>query len=394
MSKQDGSGAAGHRRAASTTPPRTILHVDMDAFFASVELLEHPELRGKPVIVGHDSPRSVVTAATYEARRYGVNSAMPMAVALRRCPQAIVLEPHFERYTHYSQQRDGDASTTSPRWSNRSASTRRSSTSRAPAPARHARGEIGDATPRAGASPRRACTARSARPPPSSSPSSRRSAPSPTGCWWCRRRDTLGFLHPLPITALWGVGGKTEEVLGAPRAAHGRRRRRRRRSTMLTTRHRRGRRPKPARTRLGPRSAARDARARGEERRPRGHVRDSTSPTADRSARELLALSDDRSAVRLRAAGVAGAHRRAQAALRRLHDDHPLAHARRADRPRPAHLRGGRAALYDAGRPRAARPVRLIGVRVEQLPGRRRRRLGLWDDDEATGARPSTRSTP
>lgn len=70
----------------------------MDAFFASVELLERPDLRGRPVIVGHVGARSVVTAATYEARRYGVNSAMPMAVALRRCPQAVVLEPHMERY--------------------------------------------------------------------------------------------------------------------------------------------------------------------------------------------------------------------------------------------------------------------------------------------------------
>ncbi len=102
MSKQDGRG-----RQVSAEPvsdlTATILHVDMDAFYASVELLERPELAGKPVIVGHRSQRSVVTAATYEARKYGVNSAMPMAVALRRCPQAIVLEPHFERYSHYSQ---------------------------------------------------------------------------------------------------------------------------------------------------------------------------------------------------------------------------------------------------------------------------------------------------
>src|SRR5690606_9140496 len=79
-----------------------ILHADLDAFFASVELLDRPELRGRPVIVGHRSPRSVVTAATYEARAFGVNSAMPMATALRRCPHAIVIEPSFERYRHWS----------------------------------------------------------------------------------------------------------------------------------------------------------------------------------------------------------------------------------------------------------------------------------------------------
>ncbi len=97
MSKQD-----GRNRLVTDHPvddvTATVLHVDMDAFFASVELLDRPDLRGLPVIVGHDSDRSVVTAATYEARRYGVNSAMPMAVARRRCPNAVIVEPHFEKY--------------------------------------------------------------------------------------------------------------------------------------------------------------------------------------------------------------------------------------------------------------------------------------------------------
>lgn len=79
-----------------------ILHVDMDAFFASVELLERPDARGKPAIVGHAGGRGVVTSATYEARRYGVRSAMPMSQALRLCPNAIILTPHYERYTQYS----------------------------------------------------------------------------------------------------------------------------------------------------------------------------------------------------------------------------------------------------------------------------------------------------
>ncbi|MEV8215203.1 DNA polymerase IV [Leifsonia sp. NPDC077715] len=79
-----------------------ILHVDMDAFFASVELLERPDARGKPAIVGHAGGRGVVTSATYEARRYGVRSAMPMSQALRLCPNAIILPPHYDRYTEYS----------------------------------------------------------------------------------------------------------------------------------------------------------------------------------------------------------------------------------------------------------------------------------------------------
>ena len=102
MGKQDGTGRQVTAPSAVDDVTAHILHIDMDAFFASVELLEHPELVGKPVIVGHPSLRSVVTAATYEARRFGVNSAMPMAVAMRRCPQAIVLEPHYDRYQKYS----------------------------------------------------------------------------------------------------------------------------------------------------------------------------------------------------------------------------------------------------------------------------------------------------
>jgi DNA polymerase-4 len=81
----------------------TILHVDMDAFFASVELLDRPDARGKPAIVGHPGPRSVVTSATYEARKFGVRSAMPMSQAIRLCPQAIILPPHMHKYKEYSE---------------------------------------------------------------------------------------------------------------------------------------------------------------------------------------------------------------------------------------------------------------------------------------------------
>ena len=83
--------------------PRIILHADMDAFFAAVEQLDRPELRGKALLIGGTGPRGVVSTASYEARPFGVGSAMPMAVARRRCPNAIVLPPRFERYREVSQ---------------------------------------------------------------------------------------------------------------------------------------------------------------------------------------------------------------------------------------------------------------------------------------------------
>ena len=73
-------------------------HVDMDAFYVSIEMLRHPELRGKPVVVAYDGPRGVVTTASYEARKHGVHSALPMVTARRRCPQLTVLPVDMQLY--------------------------------------------------------------------------------------------------------------------------------------------------------------------------------------------------------------------------------------------------------------------------------------------------------
>jgi len=81
---------------------RKIIHIDMDSFFASVEQRDQPEYRGKALVVGHRGPRSVVAAASYEARKYGVFSAMPMSVALRKCPHLIVVPHRFEVYKEVS----------------------------------------------------------------------------------------------------------------------------------------------------------------------------------------------------------------------------------------------------------------------------------------------------
>jgi DNA polymerase-4 len=83
---------------------RKIIHIDMDSFYASVEQRDNPNLRGKPVAVGHGARRGVVAAASYEARVFGVRSALPSLTALRKCPKLIFVPPRFEVYRAVSEQ--------------------------------------------------------------------------------------------------------------------------------------------------------------------------------------------------------------------------------------------------------------------------------------------------
>lgn len=85
------------------TPQRKIIHVDMDAFYASVEQMDNPDLRGKPVAVGGNEIRGVVSAASYEARKFGVRSALSGALAKKYCPELIFVKPRFDRYKEISQ---------------------------------------------------------------------------------------------------------------------------------------------------------------------------------------------------------------------------------------------------------------------------------------------------
>ena len=91
--------------ACPSVPGATILHVDLDAFFAAVEQRDHPELRGRPVIVGGaPGSRGVVSAASYEARRFGVRSAMPLRTAAALCPDGVFVPVRGERYAEVSRE--------------------------------------------------------------------------------------------------------------------------------------------------------------------------------------------------------------------------------------------------------------------------------------------------
>ena len=84
------------------TPDRTIVHLDLDCFFVAVSRLMNPALNGKPVLVGGGSDRGVVAACSYEARKYGIHSAMPMKLARRLCPEALIVQGDYEMYTKKS----------------------------------------------------------------------------------------------------------------------------------------------------------------------------------------------------------------------------------------------------------------------------------------------------
>src|ERR1700757_3194715 len=189
-----------------------ILHVDMDAFYASVELRDQPGLRGRPVVVGGLGARGVVLSATYEARAFGVRSAMPVGRARRLCPQAVFLPPRHRLYGEVSREvmaifravtPAGEPLSLDEAFLDVSGAQRRLGSPRAIAELiRRQVREQQSITCSVGVAPvkfvAKIASARC----------------KPGGLLVVQEKGLLAFLHPLPASALWGVGDRAEEVLG------------------------------------------------------------------------------------------------------------------------------------------------------------------------------------
>ncbi len=188
----------------------SMLHVDMDAFYASVEIKKRPELRGRPVVVG-GGHRGVVAAASYEARRYGVRSAMSMSQALRRCPEAVVLPPDRAAYAAASAEVMAVLRDVTPlveplsldeAFLDVSGATRQ-----------FGRPGLIAAGIRAGIAERLGLTCSVGVAPTKFVAKLASAHCKPDGLLVVPAAGVLDFLHPLPVTALWGVGARTAEPL-------------------------------------------------------------------------------------------------------------------------------------------------------------------------------------
>jgi DNA polymerase IV len=192
-------------------PAEPILHVDMDAFYASVEILKDPSLRGRPVVVGGSGTRGVVMSASYEARRFGVTSAMPAARARRLCPEAVFVSPDFVSYRAYSTRLREVLLSFTPlveplsldeAFLDVSGATRLFGPPDeiAEAVRTRVRDEL-SLSCSVGVAPNKFLAKLAS------------AAAKPDGVVVVPAGDVASFLHPLPVGALWGVGERTHEIL-------------------------------------------------------------------------------------------------------------------------------------------------------------------------------------
>ena len=373
MGRGDGSGRIVSPEGADDTGAG-ILHVDMDAFYASVEQLDDPSLRGKAIIIGAPDSRSVVSSASYEARRFGVRSAMPVGQALRLCPHAIVVLPHFDRYLEMSgrvmrifreitplveplsiDEAFLDVRGAGRLWGSPSVIARM---------LRHRVLDETGLTCSVGA----AATKHVAKMASTIS--------KPDGLLVVAESDTAAFLAPRPVRALWGVGPKAAESLEARGI--------RTIADVLET-------PRPILDRaLGPAMGSRvwhlargiDAREvdTGRVEKSIGHEETFHQDIGDDAIlRSELRRLADRVGARLRSGGWEASTVSIKV---RFADFTTITRSQTLSEPSAVGKRIGDAAHELFATVERALPVRLIGVRAERLRPAGTAMPGLWDDDE------------
>ncbi|WP_144877561.1 DNA polymerase IV [Microbacterium sp. 1.5R] len=351
-----------------------ILHVDMDAFYAAVEVLDDPSLRGLPLIIGSPDGRSVVSSASYEARRYGVRSAMPVSQALRLCPSARVVPPHFHRYQAVSRQVMAIFESITPLVEPLSVDeafldvrgVRRlwgSPVRVAELVRRRVLDEVGITCSVGVASTKHVAKMAS-------------TIAKPDGMLVVAEADTQTFLDPRPVRALWGVGPKAAEALEG-RGIRTIRDIRESSRDMLD---------RAVGAALGARlsqlARGEDARAVETERVEKsiGHEETFETDITDREflKAELLRLAD-RVAARLRKAE----WETGTVSIKiRFDDFRTLTRSQTLPEPTAVGQRIGEAAQILFAQIDRRDPVRLVGVRAEKLRPAGAGGIGLWDEDE------------
>ncbi|MDE0546937.1 DNA polymerase IV [Microbacterium sp. C7(2022)] len=372
MGRGDGSGRIVSPDGADDEGTG-ILHVDMDAFYASVEQVDDPSLIGKAIIIGAPESRSVVSSASYEARRYGVRAAMPVGQALRLCPHAIVVAPHFDRYLAFSSQVMDIFRDITPL-------VEPLSIDEAFLDVRGARRLWGSPREIAVGLRRRVheetgltCSIGVAATKHVAKMASTLSKPD--GLLVIAERDTAAFLEPRPVRALWGVGPKAAEALER-RGIHTVR-------DILDTPHSSLERAVGAAmaSRLEQLCRGIDARSVETERAEKsiGHEETFLEDIADDIVlRTELRRLADRVGARLRDGGWEA---QAVAVKVRFADFSTVSRSRVLAEPTAVGQRIGDAAHDLFGSLERLLPVRLIGVRAERLQPAGAAPLALWDED-------------